>query len=142
MTMSQTLYLIRGLPGAGKTTLARIMIDGLRHTDRILNLPPAQLVSADDFRLDANGRYVFDASKNAEVHEACYAATIKFLKEGHSVIVHNTFVRKWEMARYYDYAKAKGISVMEIILPNVLPFGNEHGVPEETIQRMKERFEY
>ena len=125
--MTKILYLIRGIPGAGKTELANLIT--------IANF------SADDYFTTPSGEYVFDASKIKEAHEYCQRMTRRAMEDGREIIaVDNTFTQKWEMEPYYKLAKEYYYKVIEIIVKS--DFKNVHGVPEDKIQKMKERFEY
>jgi len=94
-----TLLLLRGLPGAGKTTLARTLLEltGDRHL--------VAMMAADDFFVGDDGVYRFDASRLSEAHESCRQKTEMAMGMGIPlVIVHNTFSRNWEMAAYRELA--------------------------------------
>ena len=82
------IVLIRGLPGAGKSTLARSMT-GYVH------------VEADAF-LYVDGRYVYDPQRVSAAHDECHRAAKAALAAGLRVVVANTFVKAWEMQRYID----------------------------------------
>lgn len=131
--MEKVLYLIRGLPGAGKSTL------GLHLVDRIC------LHSADDFFMveQAKGapKYVFDGNRLPEAHLACQNAVRKDMVERLQprIAVANTFTKKEYMQPYYDLAKKYGYTVMEIIVKS--DFKNIHGVPQATIDKMRAEFE-
>ena len=56
------LILLRGLPGAGKSTLAKVILQ-FRETDE------PEVLSADDFFVNENGVYEFDAQKIKEAHQ-------------------------------------------------------------------------
>jgi hypothetical protein len=58
---------------------------------------------------------------------------------GVNVIVHNTFTQLREMKPYMDLADEFGYSVSEIVCRG--NFGSVHGVPEEAIERMRNRWE-
>ena len=133
----KTLYIVRGVPGSGKSTTAK----KLAHF----------VCEADDFFIDEHGVYNFDLSKLKNAHEYCrlmcehYMININSLADTMdsdmmSVAVANTFTRKWEMAPYYELAEKHGFSVVEIICRG--NFKNIHGVPEKKVEEMLRRFEY
>jgi plasmid replication initiation protein len=56
-------------------------------------------------------------------------------------VVSNTFTQEWEMEAYYQLAAKYGYQVFSIIVENRHNGVNEHGVPEEKIEQMRNRFE-
>jgi predicted kinase len=123
------LILLRGLPGAGKSTLAKTF-EGARHFE------------ADMFFLDENGNYNFDATKLREAHEWCRNNVDNTMSFGIDVVVSNTFTQKWEMDAYYELAKKHNYVVFSLIVENRHGGVNKHNVPEDKLLAMKERFEY
>ena len=130
--MKQQMILIRGIPGSGKSTLANIIIGN--------NPSVFKHYEADMYFTDDNGNYIWDFSRIGAAHSWCQAATHKALKDGYSVIVSNTFTTKKEIQYYLDLAKAFQI-VPTVVIANG-NFKNVHSVPEETVTRMKERFQH
>ncbi|WP_394243159.1 ATP-binding protein [Vibrio astriarenae] len=123
-----SLILIRGLPGAGKSTLAQ-------HLSAKLGF---QHFEADMFFIDEQGRYTFDVNHLSVAHGWCQRATRDALKRGERVIVSNTFVQKWEIEPYVKMARQCGKKI-EIIEVNG-GFGSIHDVPETTIKAMKRKW--
>ncbi len=124
--MIRELILLRGLPGSGKSTLAK----------RICN----QHVEADMFFL-LDGEYKFNPSKLKEAHEWCREKTESWMKDGYNVVVSNTFTQEWEMESYFDMAKRYNYRVHTVIVENRHGGENVHGVPEDKLQQMKDRFQ-
>ena len=129
----KTLYLLRGLPGSGKSTLAKQLGGSHFETD-------LYFVSPDD-------TYNFDPSKLKEAHQWCQDAVSNAMllnyTTGHNetIVVSNTFTQEWEMKPYMDMAEDWGYRVFSIIVENRHGGVNEHGVPEDKLQAMKDRFE-
>ena len=122
------LFLLRGLPGAGKSTLANSI--GGSHME------------ADKYFIDG-GEYKFDASKLKEAHAWCQFIVeeeMNYLKE-ERIVVSNTFTQAWEMQPYFDLAEKYGYRVYSLIVENRHDGKNQHGVPEEKLVQMKNRFE-
>jgi phenolic acid decarboxylase len=55
--------------------------------------------------------------------------------------VSNTFTQEWEMEKYYQLANQYDYRVFSIIVENRHGGKNLHGVPEDKLQIMKDRFE-
>ena len=121
------LFLLRGLPGSGKTTLAKSL--GGMH------------IEADNYFMDGD-EYKFDASKLKEAHAWCQnVVKVWIINSVPKITVSNTFTQEWEMQPYYDLAKEHGYKVYSLIVENRHGGVNEHGVPEEKLVQMKQRFE-
>ena len=129
----KTLYLLRGLPGSGKSTLAKQLGGSHFETDK--------------YFIDVNGEYKFDGSKLKEAHQWCQDAVSNAMllnyTTGHNetIVVSNTFTQEWEMKPYMDMAKDWDYIVFSIIVENRHGGVNQHGVPDEKLQQMNDRFE-
>lgn len=125
--MEKKLYLIRGICGSGKSTFAKSL--GVSH------------VEADMYFVDSEtGEYKFDATKLKDAHEFCRTKTELWMSMNLDIAVSNTFTQEWEMEGYYDLAKKYGYKVFSIIVENRHGGVNQHNVPEETLTKMKNRF--
>jgi predicted kinase len=130
------LYLLRGLPGSGKSTFAKALV-----CDDFL------ICEADKYFL-TDGEYMFDGSKLRDAHEFCRNRVETYMKDSllndqfyRRIAVSNTFTQEWEMETYFELAKKYDYRVYSIIVENRHGGVNEHGVPEEKLEQMKERFE-
>jgi predicted kinase len=123
------LFLLRGLPGSGKSTLAKSL--GGDHFE------------ADMYFIRGLGDvYQFDPSKLKHAHEWCQMMTVGSMMDSKErIVVSNTFTQEWEMKPYYELAEKYGYRVYSLIVENRHGGVNEHGVPEEALQRMENRFE-
>jgi len=104
LSKSKTMFVMRGLPGSGKSTIV----------NQIQNFHPQAVVcSADQYFIDENGHYAFDARLIKEAHqwsqskakEACEADT-------HIVIIDNTGVKRWELVPYFKVASQNNYAVV------------------------------
>lgn len=121
------LVLIRGLPGSGKSTMAKTMA-----------LLGGYHVEADQY-FCRSGEYRFNLSLLNAAHIWCLLWTERYLQQGRTVIVSNTFTQEWEMQPYFALAKELGKKVKIIEAKGT--WKSIHGVPEEAIQRMRDRWE-
>jgi predicted kinase len=129
------LILLRGLPGSGKTTLAKIILQ-LRSTDE------PEVLSADDFFEDKEGEYNFDPTKLKEAHNYCqFRCSERMRQQKAKIVVANTFTQEWEMDEYFKMAERYNYRVHTVIVENRHGNENVHGVPEDKLQQMKNRFQ-
>ena len=130
--MEKMLYLVRGIPGSGKSTFAKSL--GGTHFE------------ADQFFM-VDGKYKFDGSKLKEAHNWCQnivnTAMILNLTAGLNkrIVVSNTFTQEWEMKPYFEMAEHHGYKIFSIVIENRHGGVNGHGVPEDKLELMKQRFE-
>jgi hypothetical protein len=57
------------------------------------------------------------------------------------IAVSNTFTQEWEMQAYFDLAEKYGYMVFTVIVENRHGGVNQHGVPDDKLEQMKNRFE-
>ena len=94
------------------------------------------------FFVDEDGNYNFKPSQIKDAHKWCQEEMDFLMKMSHSpVAVSNTFTQEWEMEAYYELAAKFGYQVFSIIVENRHNGVNVHGVPEEKIEEMCNRFE-
>lgn len=129
------LILIRGLPGSGKSTMARDMV---RKADHI-----AFHFETDMYFVRPDGYYDFNPKLLNQAHMWCQdkvSGRMSWCDKGDEVIVvSNTFSQVWEMVPYLKMAEDFGWEV-EIITATG-NYKNVHGVPDHVIQRMRDRWE-
>ena len=129
------LILLRGLPGSGKSTLAKTILL-VKYTTE------SDVLSADDFFINDRGDYEFDVTKIKEAHNYCqFRCSEKMRQQVKRIVVANTFTQEWEMESYYKLAEEHGYQVHSIIVENRHGGVNEHGVPADKLEQMRNRFE-
>ena len=128
----KVLYLLRGLPGAGKSTLAKSI--------------GAIYFEADMFFMEGN-EYKFNPLKLKDAHAWCQNQVRISMKNANGgmtptrIAVANTFTQEWEMESYYKMAEEFGFTVFSMIVENRHGGVNTHNVPEDKLELMKNRFE-
>ena len=124
----KVLYLIRGLPGSGKSGLAASMSHNVVEADQY-------------FVNEHTGEYKFIASKLGRAHEDCLNRTEHYLSSGCATIaVSNTFTTEAELYPYTCLAKMYGYRLVSIIVENRHGNSSIHNVPEDIINKMRNRF--
>lgn len=129
----KNLYLLRGLPGAGKSTLAKTLLAA--------SLPSAAHFEADMFFINLKGEYVFSPSKLSDAHDWCRARVFEEMVKGiNTIIVSNTLTTENELTPFLDMAEHFKYRVTSLIVENRHGGKSIHDVPSETIERMNARF--
>ena len=127
------LVLIRGIPGSGKSTMARSLM-AERHSEGSW-----KHYEADMWMVDNEGFYRFDPKRLSYCHSECLDATSWSLQCGYNVVVSNTFVRAWEVERYWRVGLKHGARIEIIEAKGDFP--NVHGVPAHKVSQMRWRYE-
>ena len=135
--MNGTLTLLRGVPGSGKSTFASFIWNDYA------------ICEADKFFYDKEGNYNFDATKLKLAHVWCFNQVRDKMEENKAsqglyypeIVVSNTFTQEWEMEKYYELVEQYGYRVFSIIVENRHGGVNQHGVPAEKLEQMKNRFQ-
>ena len=126
--MDKVLYIVRGVPGSGKSTFAKQLT--------------SNVFEADQYFLDSEGNYTFDFTKIKDAHKDCQDNVRSAMQSSISKIaVSNTFTQEWEMKVYFDLAKEFGYKVFSLVVENRHGGTNVHNVPEDKVELMKNRFE-
>ncbi|XP_070253813.1 NEDD4-binding protein 2 [Myotis yumanensis] len=133
------LVLLRGLPGSGKSFLARTLQE---------DNPSGVILSTDDY-FYINGQYQFDVKYLGEAHEWNQnRAKEAFEKKISPIIIDNTNLQAWEMKPYVALSQKHKYKVLFRepdtwwkFKPKELARRNIHGVSKEKITRMLEHYQ-
>jgi len=122
------LYLVRGLPGAGKSTLAKKLVgDNYREPDQ--------------FFVNEDGEYVFDYRRVDRAVKWCQQEILRLIATGvKEVAVAGVFTRLERLQFYKDLAKRYNYNVIVIEVHS--NFESTHGVPNYSINLMKKNWEH
>ena len=125
--MSMNVRILRGLPGSGKSTYAKKLVNaGYLHYEN-------------DQYFIHDGKYEFDQKKAKDAANWCYSQFMKALRAKKNVVISNVFVTRKAVDRYVDIAKTFGADV-EVRRFNG-DFGNVHDVPANVYASMKRAFQ-
>eukprot|EP00931_Biecheleriopsis_adriatica_P114987 TRINITY_DN90845_c0_g1_i1.p1 TRINITY_DN90845_c0_g1~~TRINITY_DN90845_c0_g1_i1.p1 ORF type:complete len:541 (+),score=125.84 TRINITY_DN90845_c0_g1_i1:68-1690(+) len=128
--LRKVLYIMRGAPGCGKSTVARQLLaqhlaaQGLQwdHAASGAAFSPvcrAFVFSTDDYftevHEDGSAEYIFDPRRLSELHKANQARCQDAMRLGRTpIFVDNTNIQLWEMAAYLKIGEKHGYSTMVI----------------------------
>ncbi|KAM6135754.1 LOW QUALITY PROTEIN: NEDD4-binding protein 2 [Phoenicopterus ruber ruber] len=137
--IGQVLVLLRGVPGSGKSYLARTLLE---------DNPGGIILSTDDY-FYKHGQYHYDPDCLGEAHDwNRKRAKEAFEMRISPIIIDNTNIQAWEMKPYVTLAQQFKYKVMFRepdtwwkFKPKELERRNIHGVSKEKIKRMLERYE-
>jgi predicted kinase len=132
--MSKILIILRGLPGSGKTSFAKYMFSN-------------NIFEADQYFYNNEGNYNFDASKLHQAHLDCQRRVEELMKisdttqYGQEIVVSNTSTTEKELQPYLNLADKYNYKVVSLIVENRHGNKSVHGVPDEKLEQMKNRFQ-
>lgn len=134
--VDKKLIILRGLPGSGKSDIAKKLVgNGIIHST--------------DSYLTKNGKYEFDRDNIAKYHYYNLMSSIRSMKKGISpIIIDNTNIAALHCINYSEQGKMYGYEII-VIEPDThwafdveeLVKRNSHGVPRDTIIDMLQKYE-
>ncbi len=94
------------------------------------------------------GEYKFNPDEIKIAHQWCRDEVETRMKDNQvnpqyypEIVVSNTFTQEWEMEPYFKLAEKYGYKVFSLIVENRHGGENQHGVPSDKVQVMKDRFQ-
>lgn len=125
------LYLIRGLPGSGKSTFAAMLARTLDcdHWEH------------DKYLYTEEGEYLWTEKRMAYAYRQCLRDTEATMERQEPVVVSNVFPTAKSLKNYRKLAEKYGYRVTYIVVENRRGGVNIHDVPQEALDNMREAFQ-
>lgn len=129
--VEKALILLRGLPGAGKSTLAELLSEKGAYP----------VLSIDSYFINEKGDYHFKFDENHKAYKACEQKTEEALKNNSpKVFVDNTFTFDWEMEPYFKLASNYNYRLHVVTVENYHGGKNIHHVDEDQLRKMADKY--
>jgi len=127
-TTSRILYIVRGLPGSGKSSLALSIAD--------------EVYENDDFFTQGNGVYKFDPAHLPAAQTTCYSNVKNAMERNvRRIAVANVFSRSQLLDEYFKLADVFHYRAFSLITENRAGHQNVHNVPPDRIASMRKSFQ-
>lgn len=138
--MSKELFLIRGVQGAGKSSVAKRLSSNICEIDQFWY--HRKKADGTVERNVEGGEYIFDPSLVHLASQFCLDRCEMFMRNRRErVVVANTFSTTKELKPYYELAEKYDYMTFSIIVENRHGGTNVHDVSEDIVNRLKRRFE-
>lgn len=137
------VFVLRALPGAGKTELANFLANSLA-SDK-----GAVVLSSDDFFFSKEGRYDFDATRITDAHKWNFQRFKQAIDDGiETIIIDNSNIKQFHYYQYVDYGQRHDYQALILTIPHndlsdkELEERTPHNISRKTIKKMRGDFEW
>lgn len=131
----KNLFLVRGLPGSGKTTFVNSI--KLAISEIVYHLEADMYFTKHDLDYEENVKIHI-----AKAHNWCQECTEDGMLAGiKNIFVSNTFTQQWELDPYIRFAKKHNYVIHILTMDNHHRGESIHNVPESVLENMEKRFE-
>ncbi len=128
----KSLILLRGLPGSGKTTLAKVLSENGKYP----------VFSVDDFFTNKNnGDYQFEFDKNHLAYKQCEENTKQSMQKNcEKIFIDNVFSLEWELEPYFKLASEFNYQIFICTIENRHKGKNIHNISQEQLEKMAVKY--
>ncbi|MFO0356162.1 MAG: AAA family ATPase [Sphingobacteriaceae bacterium] len=125
------LIILRGLPGAGKSTLAELLSESGKYP----------VYSIDSYFTNEKGEYHFKFDENHKAYKACELLTEEAMKNKTAkIFIDNTFTLDWEIEPYFKLASLYNYQIHVVTVENYHGSKNIHDVSKDQLSKMAEKY--
>ena len=126
------LFILRGVPGSGKSHVANALADS-----RYAN---AVICSADHYFTGADGIYRFDPTRLPEAHYDCFNnVRAAMSRRDDRIVIDNCNVEPAHFELYEELAAQFGYRVYHLVIERRHNGVNSHGVPADRVETLAAR---
>lgn len=126
------VVIIRGVAGSGKSTFANLLAQG----------HGAKIVEADKYAYNEHGVYDWKFEDLSSYHRKAMAEFDNHIENSENMIIVSNVSARWQDFKYYfNKAKEAGYKVTTLVVENRNDTNSVHGVPDETLKNMREKFQ-
>lgn len=127
--MEKTLIILRGVSGAGKSTVADMLAEDLW-----------PICEADKFHYTEDGVYDWKPENIQAAHKWCQDQVKEMMEwKFRKIILSNTSTSEKELKPYLDLAAENGYRVISLVVENRHGNDSIHSVPQETRDAQERR---
>lgn len=127
--MEKTLIILRGVSGAGKSTVADMLAEGLW-----------PVCEADKFHYTEDGVYDWKPENIHAAHKWCQDQVKEMMEwKFRKIILSNTSTSEKELKPYLNLADENGYRVISLVVENRHGNDSIHSVPQETRDAQERR---
>lgn len=134
--LQPSLLLLRGIPGSGKSSMARQLV---QRGEMDIHL------ESDTWLYNHDGVYEWSPERVVVAHARCLEETRAELRKGQRVVVANVFIVQAHIEPYRQLAEELAMELGQTIPFRVEviqgPWKNVHDVPEDVLELMRGRWE-
>ncbi|RHX88520.1 AAA family ATPase [Leptospira stimsonii] len=132
MKLKSALILIRGLPGAGKSALAKLLSENGTYP----------VFSVDDYFTNPETKeYRFQYTENHLAYKSCEERTEKAMMERTpKIFLDNTFTLSWELEPYFRLASKYNYTVFVLTVENYHKGKNIHSIEDDQLLKMASKY--
>ncbi len=129
---TKNLILLRGLPGAGKNSLAAVLSENGKYP----------VFAIDDyFTNKITGEYQFNFAENYLAYQQCETLCKQAMEQNITkVFVANTFTLDWELTPYFKLAAHFDYTLYVVTVEKYHDHQNIHEVSQEQLEKMAEKY--
>lgn len=133
MMLDKILYILRGCPGSGKSTIAEDLA-------KLFNIEIDVICCADDYHINENGIYEWKIENLKLSHKLCFDKCMRLMDSNtRRIIISNTNCTEKEINPYIKLGEDYGYTIFSLIVENRHNNDSIHSIDSRTLNRMESK---